>query len=168
VVLFLNPLNGQGTVSWQAGPMTQAQSTPSPAPLTAAQADGDLGALAKTMGIRLTELSADRVSASMPVEGNTQPYGLLHGGASVVLAETVGSRLAVLVAGEGRAAVGVTINATHHRPATSGLVTATATVLHAGRTMATLDIAVTDEQGRRICTSTLVCQLREAPPKPRR
>jgi len=103
----------------------------------------------------------------MPVEGNTQPCGILHGGASVVLAESVGSMLAVLWAGEGRAAVGVTINAIHHRRAMTGQVTAEATVLRVGRTTASIAIVITDDAGRRICSATLICQLRDAPPQER-
>jgi 1,4-dihydroxy-2-naphthoyl-CoA hydrolase len=105
--------------------------------------------------------------ATMPVEGNTQPYGILHGGASVVLAESVGSMMAVLLAGPGRAAVGMTINAIHHRPASSGVVTAVGTPLQSGRTTASIAIAISDEQGRRVCSSTLICQLRDAPPQER-
>jgi uncharacterized protein (TIGR00369 family) len=122
------------------------------------------GPLAAKMGLTFTAATMDRVVGTMPVEGNTQPYGILHGGASVVLAESLGSMLAVLVAGEGRAAVGMTINAIHHRPASSGLVTGTATVLQAGRTTASLAIAITDEEGRQVCSCTLICQLRDAPP----
>ena len=147
--------------------MTQQAETTTGAVPTVEEANGQLGALAQSMGIRLTQLTRERVSATMPVEGNTQPYGLLHGGASVVLSETVGSILAVLQAGEGRAAVGVAVNAIHHRAARTGTVTGTATVMQAGRTVASLDIEVADEQGRRICSATLVCQLRDTPPAPR-
>ncbi|GAA4529641.1 PaaI family thioesterase [Nonomuraea ferruginea] len=120
------------------------------------------GVLAERMGIEFLEATPERVVARMPVEGNTQPYGLLHGGASVVLAETVGSTGAALHAGPGRIAVGVEINATHHRSATSGFVTAVATPLHAGRTLATYEIEISDEAGRRVCTSRLTCMLRDA------
>jgi uncharacterized protein (TIGR00369 family) len=116
------------------------------------------------MGLEITEASAERVVARMPVERNLQPYGLLHGGASVALAETVGSILSMLVAGPGRAAVGMTITAVHHRPVMTGMVTGTATVVASGRTTATSQIAVTDEDGNRVCTCTLMCQLRDAPP----
>jgi uncharacterized protein (TIGR00369 family) len=119
------------------------------------------GTLAARMGIEFLEAGAERVVARMPVEGNTQPYGLLHGGASVVLAETIGSTGAAIHAGEGRIAVGIEINATHHRSATSGHVTGVATRLHGGRTLATYDIVVTDDQGRRVCTSRLTCMLRD-------
>ncbi|MFP5334194.1 MAG: hotdog fold thioesterase [Actinomycetes bacterium] len=122
------------------------------------------GTLAERLGIVFTDVTDGRLVATMPVAGNTQPYGLLHGGASVALAETMGSVAAVLVAGPGRVAVGVDVNATHHRAVRSGLVTGTAATLHAGRTTASFEIAVTDEAGRRVCTSRLTCQLRDAPP----
>ncbi len=116
------------------------------------------------MGIRILEASAQRVVATMPVAGNTQPYGLLHGGASCVLAETLGSLGSALHAGPNRATVGIEISATHHRAASSGLVTAVATQLHGGRTMTTYEIVISDEQGRRVCTSRLSCLLREGVP----
>lgn len=119
------------------------------------------------MGIEIIEASAQRLVATMPVEGNTQPYGLLHGGASVVLAESVGSVLAVVSAGPGRTAVGVEINATHHRPATSGQVTGVATPLSVGRTMGTFDVVVSDEAGRRVCTCRFTAHLRDEPIRPR-
>ena len=100
----------------------------------------------------------------MPVAGNTQPYGLLHGGASVVLAETVGSVGAMLHAGEGGIAVGLDINATHHRAARHGWVTAEATALSLGRTLASYDVAITDEEGTRVCTSRITCMIRATPP----
>ncbi len=116
------------------------------------------------MGIRYVEAAPERVVATMPVEGNTQPYGLLHGGASVVLAESLGSTGAALHAGPGRAVVGLDINATHHRAARSGLVTGTATALSLGRTLASYEVVVTDEEGRRICTSRITCLIRDAAP----
>lgn len=122
---------------------------------------GDLG---KTMGIEVLEASPERVVGRMPVKGNTQPYGLLHGGASCVLAESLGSTGAALHAGAGRIAVGIDINATHHRSATEGHVTGVATRAHGGRTLATYDIVITDDEGRRVCTARLTCMLRDAPP----
>ena len=122
------------------------------------------GTLIERMGIEVLEATPERLVATMPVKGNTQPYGLLHGGASVVLAETLGSIGAGLHAGPGRIAVGLDINATHHRAARSGLVTGTATLLSAGRTLVSYDIVVTDDGGRRICTSRITCLLREAVP----
>lgn len=119
------------------------------------------GTLPHRMGIEFVEAGAERVVARMPVEGNTQPYGLLHGGASAVLAETLGSVGAAIHAGPDRIAVGIELNATHHRSATSGYVTGVATRLHGGRTLATYDIEITDDQGRRVCTSRLTCMLRD-------
>jgi 1,4-dihydroxy-2-naphthoyl-CoA hydrolase len=120
------------------------------------------GALGAKLGIKLLEASVDRLVATMPVEGNTQPLGLLHGGASVALAETLGSTGAALHAGPGRFVVGVDINATHHRAARTGTVTGVATPLHLGRTIASYEIAISDEQERRICTCRITCLIREA------
>jgi uncharacterized protein (TIGR00369 family) len=114
------------------------------------------------MGIRIIEASADRVVATMPVEGNTQPYGILHGGASCVLAETVGSVAAGLHAGPGRIALGIEINATHHRSAATGVLTGVATPAHRGRTLATYQIEITDSESRLVCSSRLTCLLRDA------
>ena len=116
------------------------------------------------MGIEVLQASPDRLVATMPVQGNTQPYGLLHGGASVVLAETLGSIGAALHAGLGKAVVGLDINATHHRAARSGLVTGTATPISLGRTRACYEVVVTDDQGRRVCTSRITCLIRDAAP----
>jgi uncharacterized protein (TIGR00369 family) len=115
------------------------------------------------MGIVISEATADRAVATMPVAGNTQPFGLLHGGATCVLAETLGSIAATLYAGDGRVAVGVDINATHHRAMRDGVVTGVATPLHRGRTVACYEIAVTDEDGRRVATARLTCQILDAP-----
>lgn len=127
-----------------------------------------LGALNERMGVQLVEVTPDRVVATMPVEGNTQPYGLLHGGASVVLAETLGSVAAALHAGPGRFPVGIDINATHHRSARQGVVTGVATPLHRGRTMTSFEIVITDEDGKRVCTSRITCAILERDPGPAR
>ena len=119
------------------------------------------GALAERMGIELVEMTSERVVARMPVEGNTQPYGLLHGGANAVLAETVGSLHAAIHAGSQRQAVGLDINCTHHRSATSGWVTAVSTPLSLGNTIAALSITITDDEDRLVCTSRLTCLIRE-------
>lgn len=124
-----------------------------------------LGALASSMQIEIVEARPGRVVGRMPVEGNTQPYGLLHGGASVVLAESVGSIAAAIAAGEGRAAMGLDINSTHHRGVRSGFVTATATAISEGRSIAAYDIVIVDDEGRRVNTSRLTCVLRDAPTK---
>nr|WP_241680567.1 hotdog fold thioesterase [Pseudactinotalea suaedae] len=114
------------------------------------------------MGIEVTEASAERTVGTMPVRGNTQPAGLLHGGASAVLAETLGSIAATLHAGTGRAAVGIEINATHHRAMRDGVVSGVATPVHLGRSVATYEIVITDDQARRVCTSRLTCMLVDA------
>ena len=118
--------------------------------------------LLQRMQIEITEVTPQRIVATMPVEGNTQPYGLLHGGASVVLAETVGSVAAAVHAGPGKFPVGIEINATHHRSARSGYVTATATPLSTGRTLSTFQIDIVDDDGRPVCTSRLTCMIRTA------
>jgi 1,4-dihydroxy-2-naphthoyl-CoA hydrolase len=126
----------------------------------------DLGSqsLPGRMGIRIVAASRERVVGTMPVEGNTQPYGLLHGGASCVLAETLGSLGSALQAGPGRITVGIEINATHHRSVRTGLVTGVATLAHGGRTMATFDVVISDDAGRRVCTARLTCLHRDAVP----
>ncbi|MGC4112483.1 MAG: hotdog fold thioesterase [Nocardioides sp.] len=121
--------------------------------------EAGMGALNHKLGIKILEATAERVVATMPVEGNTQPYGLLHGGASIALAESLGSLGSAIHAHPDRISVGVDINATHHRSATSGVVTGVATPLHLGRTVASYEIVITDEQERRICTCRITCAL---------
>jgi uncharacterized protein (TIGR00369 family) len=121
----------------------------------------DEGQLPNRLGIRYVELDAQRLVATMPVDGNRQPAGLLHGGASVALAETLGSIGASLHAGPDRIVVGVDINATHHRAAVAGRVTGTATPLHLGRGTASYEVVITDEDGRRVCTARITCLIRE-------
>lgn len=111
-----------------------------------------LGALADRMGIEFPEFTPTRAVATMPVEGNTQPMGLVHGGAYVVLAESLGSMHANFLAPEGFAAVGIDINATHTASATAGIVTGVCTPVHLGRTLTVHEIAITDERGRRCST----------------
>jgi uncharacterized protein (TIGR00369 family) len=120
------------------------------------------GSLTDRMGIQITSVTRERVVGTMPVDGNKQPYGLLHGGASCVLAETLASVGSALHAWPKRIAVGIDINATHHRSATEGEVTGVATPLHLGRTIATWDVVITDAEGRRTCTSRVTCLLRES------
>ena len=123
-----------------------------------------VGTLVERMEIEVFAASPDKVVARMPVQGNTQPYGLLHGGASVVLAETLGSIGSALHAAPDRIAVGLDINATHHRAATSGHVVGVATPLSLGRSVAAWEIVITDDEGRRVCTSRITCLLRDLPP----
>ena len=120
-----------------------------------------MGALAEKMGIEFTEFTIERAVATMPVEGNTQQVGLLHGGAYVVLGESLGSMAANLHAGPERLAVGVDINATHTRSATSGLVTGVCTPVHLGRSMTVHEIAVTDDQGRRCSTIRITNMIKD-------
>ena len=120
------------------------------------------GELAEKMDITVTEWTAQRTAGSMPVEGNRQPYGLLHGGASAVLAETLGSLHAAQLAPEGKVPVGTDLNCTHHRAMTTGTVHGVSTVAHAGRSMASFEIVLVDEAGRRVCTSRLSCAFIEA------
>jgi 1,4-dihydroxy-2-naphthoyl-CoA hydrolase len=137
---------------------------PEEAPVTHSDAiprDRAGGELGRRMGLDILEASADRVVGTLPVAGNTQPYGLLHGGASAVLAETLGSVGAALHAGPDRIALGLELSATHHRAASDGVVTGVATPIHRGRSTATYEIVITDDRDRRICTARLTCLLRE-------
>ncbi|NBO34319.1 MAG: hotdog fold thioesterase [Actinobacteria bacterium] len=104
-----------------------------------------VGAMAERMGITVSFATANKVVGHMPVEGNTQPFG-------------VGAHLH---AGPTRSVVGIDINGTHHRSATAGQVTGTATPLSLGRTIAVYEIVITDERDKRICTARLTCLLRE-------
>ena len=115
------------------------------------------GALDQKMGIKILEAEQGRIVGTMPVEGNTQPMGLLHGGASVVLAESLGSIGTSLHAGPNRKIVGVDINATHHKSATSGLVTGVATAISLGKTLCSWEIVITNEAGERTCTARITC-----------
>ena len=115
------------------------------------------GALDNKMGIEFLEASPQRLVARMPVEGNTQPFGLLHGGANVVLAESLGSVGTSLHAGPDRKIVGVDINATHHKSATGGFVTGVATAISLGKTLCVYEIVITNEAGERTCTSRITC-----------
>ena len=136
----------------------------SPAP-TVEELNAHRGALPERMGIEILEASVDKIVARMPVEGNTQPYGILHGGASVVLAETLGSIGSALHAHTlGKIAVGLDINATHHRAARSGWVTGTATPVTLGGSVACYEVTIADDDGRRTCTSRITCILRDLPP----
>ncbi len=115
------------------------------------------GALDEKMGIRILEASPERLVATMPVEGNTQAVGLLHGGANVVLAESLGSIGTALHAGLNRRIVGVDINATHHRAVTKGSVTAVATPITLGKTLCCYEVIITDDEGNRTCTARITC-----------
>lgn len=115
------------------------------------------------LGIQITEARPGRVVGTMPVAGNTQPYGVLHGGASILLAESLASFAAAIAAGGDAPVFGIEVSASHHRSARSGTVTGTATPLHTGRTLSTWQVQVTDDQGRLLCTARVTCLLR--PPR---
>ena len=123
----------------------------------------DAGALADRLGILITSASADRVTGTMPVEGNTQPFGLLNGGASLALAETLGSIAANIHAqslDQPGFAVGIDISGTHHTAARDGIVTGTAEAISLGKTVATYAITIRNEAGTLLCTSRLTCLIR--------
>ncbi|MBC3191571.1 hotdog fold thioesterase [Pseudonocardia sp. C8] len=120
--------------------------------------------LTARMGIEILEAGPDAVVGRMPVEGNRQPYGLLHGGASAVLAETLGSVLSALHALPDRFPVGLELACTHHRSATTGSVTGTARPVHVGRSTSTSEIVLVDDDGRRVCTAKLTCLHRDTRP----
>nr|WP_241963890.1 hotdog fold thioesterase [Brachybacterium alimentarium] len=113
--------------------------------------------------MELVSLDADGGIMTMPVKGNTQPAGLLHGGATIALAESVASFAAILrardVHGEGAQAVGTSVSALHHRSARSGLVTATCTARHSGRQVASYLVDVHDEAGTLLSTVTVQTML---------
>lgn len=117
--------------------------------------------LAEKLGIEILELTAERAVATMPVVGNRQVTGIMHGGAYCVLAETLGSLAANAHAGSGRIAMGIDINATHTRAVSEGVVTGVCTAIHLGSTLAVHEIAISDEQGRRLSTARITNLLRK-------
>ncbi|MCZ2402171.1 hotdog fold thioesterase [Paenarthrobacter sp. Z7-10] len=119
-----------------------------------------VGTLVAKMGIKFLQMSAQKTVATMPVEGNTQVAGILHGGAHVVLAETLGSFASGIHAGPGGQALGIEVSATHHRSISSGLVTGTCTAIHLGRTLATHEIVMRDPEGRRLSTARITNLIR--------
>jgi uncharacterized protein (TIGR00369 family) len=113
----------------------------------------ELGSLDNKLGIVVLEESAQRVVATMPVHGNTQSFGLLHGGASMAFGEALGSWAAVIHASSlGKMAVGLDISGTHHRGVRDGVVTGVATALQLGKTVTSHEVVITDEAGARLCT----------------
>jgi uncharacterized protein (TIGR00369 family) len=119
------------------------------------------GTLIQRIGIDILEASPDRVVARMPVDGNRQPLGLLHGGATASLCETVGSVGASLAAAPERTAVGIELNVNHLRAVTQGHITATGTPLHSGRSVAVWDVRVEDDDGRLVAVGRLTLAVRE-------
>ena len=132
--------------------------------LIARLVDTQGGELARKMGIELLELGAERSVARMPVEGNRQVVGLLHGGAHVVLAESLGSMASAIHAGPDKIAVGIEINATHSRSVTEGFVEATCEALVLGRTLATHQITIRDQAGNRLSTVRMTNFIKDAKP----
>jgi uncharacterized protein (TIGR00369 family) len=124
---------------------------------------GELGA---KMGIEIIEASPERVVGRMPVDGNRQPVGLLHGGANVVLAESLGSIASQLHAGMKKTSVGIEVSATHHKSATSGFVTGVATALSLGRTLTCYEIIISNDQGVKTCSARLTCLILDREPIP--
>jgi 1,4-dihydroxy-2-naphthoyl-CoA hydrolase len=125
--------------------------------------DGTGEQLTDRMGIEIVDTDPNHLVATMPVAGNRQPYGLLHGGANAVLAESIGSFSAAMNAG-GRPTVGLELSCTHHRGVREGLVTGVATPVHVGRSTITVEIVITDESDRRTCTARLTCVVLDAVP----
>jgi uncharacterized protein (TIGR00369 family) len=121
-----------------------------------------VGNLADKMGIELIELSAERAVGTMPVLGNTQPRGLLHGGAYLVLGETLGSMAANVWAGPSAYAVGIEISASHSKSATAGKVTGIATAISLGRTLTVHEIEVTNDKGERCSTIRITNLIRRS------
>ncbi len=131
-------------------------------PTTNVDAAVPAGALGAKMGIEVLELTPQHSVARMPVEGNTQPYGILHGGAHLVLAESLGSMSAHVHAGPGRYAVGIEISASHSKSVTSGWVTGTCTAISLGRTLTVHEIVLRDDEGTRLSTVRMTNLLRDA------
>jgi 1,4-dihydroxy-2-naphthoyl-CoA hydrolase len=123
-----------------------------------------IGEFNEKIGLQLVEVTKDRVVGTVPVDGNRQPYGLIHGGANASLAEALGSIAAAVNAGPERATMGLELSCTHHRAARGGKVTGVYTPLHVGRSVSTWETVITDEQGRRTCTARLTCIIRDNPP----
>lgn len=124
------------------------------------------GTLVDRMGIKILELSAERVVGTMPVAGNNQSGGPMYASASCVLAETLAWSGSAAHGGPERAAAVIEISATHHRAAADGSITGVATRVHGGRTLVTYQVEITDSRGRRVCTAQLTCLLRDRPAGP--
>jgi uncharacterized protein (TIGR00369 family) len=120
------------------------------------------GTLIELLGIEILDAGPERVVARMPVAGNVQPFGLLHGGATAALCETVASVGASLAAAPQRTAVGIELNVNHLRAVTTGTVTATGTALRAGRSVAVWDVRVHDDAGELYAVGRLTLAVRDA------
>ncbi len=118
------------------------------------------------MGMILDEVTPTRAVGRYPVEGNTQPFGLWHGGASCVVAESLASLAAAAEVGPDGAVTGVDINATHLRPARAGWITGTATAIRIGGSLATYDVSLVDDDGEQVCAARITVFLKR-PDRPR-
>ncbi|MGH3440226.1 MAG: hotdog fold thioesterase [Sciscionella sp.] len=148
--------------------MTATDQPPIPEQLKSLPPELAAEQLPAKLGIEIVDWSPDALAGTMPVAGNRQPFGLLHGGANAVLAETLGSICAALNVPEGRIVLGLELSCTHHRAAHEGHVTGVARPIHSGRSTAAVEVVITDEAGRRTCTARLTCIVRERPPSGKR
>ncbi|HEX9376893.1 MAG TPA: PaaI family thioesterase [Actinomycetota bacterium] len=141
---------------------------PPPAGVTAEQAvalaNEARGGLVEKLGIEFVEIGREWIRARMPVEGNTQPYGILHGGATASLCETVASMGTAFLVGFEKLSVGIDLSITHVRSARQGWVTVTARPLRIGNTIAHWDMQVHDDQGRLVAVSRLTLAVRTPAP----
>ena len=118
------------------------------------------GTLIERLGIEVVKVAPERMVARMPVAGNTQPYGVIHGGATAALCETIASLGTALIAGPERVVLGIELNVNHLRSVTAGHVTATGVPLHVGRTTAVWSMEVRDDEGRLVAVSRLTLAIR--------
>lgn len=146
----------------------QENYTPHPRPARFDERIVPDGQLDAKLGIELIDFNPQRVVARMPVAGNLQPYGLLHGGASAAIMETVGSTAAALNAPEGMICVGTQVLTNHHRATRTGTVTAVATPVHVGRSLSTFKIELTNDNGELVASGHLSAMTLPAPPGEKR
>ncbi len=125
------------------------------------------GTIHEALGIAYTERGDDHLAGTMPVNAATrQPFGVLHGGASVVLAESLGSMAAYLACEQGEVPVGIEVNANHLRAVREGTVTGVARAVHLGRTLHVWSVEIADEAGRPVCVARLTVMIRAAEARP--
>jgi 1,4-dihydroxy-2-naphthoyl-CoA hydrolase len=146
-------------------------SDPAPAELTpfepevlATLAGSSAGTMIERIGVEFLDVARERIVARIPVQGNTQPYGLLHGGATAALLETIGSLGTALLVGPARMVTGIELNVNHIRAVREGHATAVGTPLHVGRTTAVWDFRVHDDQGRLTAAGRLTLAIRPIEP----
>lgn len=160
--LATSDANHEGNYNWLMTPEIERPLLPELPENVVQLLNDQPGALNERMGIKFISASREALVATMPVEGNTQPMGILHGGASGVIAETVGSVGSAIHAMQFELIpVGVELSCTHHRSASEGMITATGIPITLGKTLASWEIVLTDDAGRRTCTSRLTCFLKK-------